>query len=118
MIRVVDPEKTIKFYEDAFGFHLNRIKEKPEAGFNLYFLSDPDETIELELTYNYDHEPYDLGNGYGHLAIATDNLEESWKKHKEQGFEVTDLKGLESGKKSYYFITDPDGYKIEVIRAK
>lgn len=118
MIRVEDPEKSIDFYKNAFGFHETRRKEKPEGKFDLIYLADPDETIEVELTYNYDHGPYELGDGYGHLAIAVDDLEESWKKHKEMGYEVTNLSGLDAGVKSYYFIKDPDGYKIEVIRAK
>ncbi len=118
MLRVKNPEESIKFYENAFGFHRTRTVEKPEDQFNLYYLTDPDETIELELTYNYGHGDYNLGDGYGHLAIATDNLEDSWKKHKEAGYNVTDLSGLDEGRKSYYFITDPDGFKIEVVRLK
>ena len=88
MIRVQDPEESIKFYKDAFGFHQTRTVKKPEKRFNLYYLADPDETIELELTYNFDHGKYDLGDGYGHLAIIADDLEESWKRHKEAGYNV------------------------------
>ncbi len=118
MIRVKDIDQSLDFYKKAFGFHETRRKEKPDQKFDLVFLSDPDETIELELTYNYDHEPYDLGNGYGHLALAVDDLEKSWSEHKDQGFNVTELSGLDNGKKNYYFITDPDGYKIEIVRNK
>ena len=71
---------------------------------------------ELELTYNYDHEVYDLGNGYGHIAVGVDDLEATHQAHKEAGYNVTDLSGLPGKPKMYYFITDPDGYKIEVIR--
>lgn len=117
MIRVEDLEKSLDFYKNALGFHETRRKEHPEDKFDLVYLADPDETIELELTYNYDHGPYVIGDGYGHLAIATDNLEESWENHKEAGYEVTELKGLDAGKKTYYFLIDPDGYKIEIIRA-
>lgn len=118
MIRVEDPKKSVDFYEKAFGFHITRKKEMPEGKFDLIYLSDPDNTMELELTYNYGHGPYNLGDGYGHLAIATDDLEGSWQAHKDMGYEVTNLSGLDKGVKNYYFIKDPDGYKIEVIRTK
>lgn len=117
MIRVEDPIKSIDFYEKAFGFHETRRKEHPEDKFDLIYLADPDETIEVELTHNYGHGPYEIGDGYGHLAIAVDDLEKSWEEHKALGYEVTELKGLDAGKKNYYFIKDPDGFKIEVIRA-
>ena len=81
-----------------------------------YFL--PGDDYELELTYNYDHEAYDLGNGYGHIAISTDDLEGLHEKHQAAGFTVTDLKGLPGTAPSYYFVVDPDGYKIEVIRER
>jgi len=81
-------------------------------------LTLPGDDYELELTYNYGHPGYDLGNGYGHIAIATDDLEGLHAKHKEAGYNITDLKGLPGIPPSYYFITDPDGYKIEMVRFK
>lgn len=116
MIRVEDPDKSIDFYEKAFGFHESRRKEYPDDKFDLIYLADPDETFEVELTHNYGHGPYTIGDGYGHLAIQVDDLEESWQRHKDLGYNVTELKGLPGGQKNYYFITDPDGFKIEVIR--
>lgn len=115
MIRVEDPEKSIDFYKNAFGFHETKRKEYPKDKFDLIYLADPDETIEVELTHNYGHGSYTIGDGYGHLAIKADDLEESWKRHKELGYEVTELKGLPGKPKDYYFITDPDGFKIEVV---
>lgn len=115
--RVKDLEASVKFYQDALGFVENRRRDFPDAKFTLVYLTLPDDNYELELTYNYDSEGYDLGTGYGHIAIATEDLEGLHQKHLEAGFEVTDLKGLPNTEPSFYFIVDPDGYKIEMIRA-
>lgn len=75
--------------------------------------------FEVELTYNYVHEPYDLANGYSRLALEVKDLEGEHEKHKNAGFKVTDLMGLSDAEKpQYYFITDPDGYDIEIVRAR
>ncbi|ERK60158.1 putative lactoylglutathione lyase [Gemella bergeri ATCC 700627] len=116
--RVADLEKSIKFYVEAFDFKKSRVRDFPEYKFTLVYLTLPNSNYELELTYNYDHDSYDLGNGYGHIAISVDNLEKLHTKHVEAGYDVTDLKGLPGFPPSYYFIKDPDGYKIEVIRAE
>ena len=116
-VRVQNLEKSIEFYKDAFGYEETRRRDYPDAEFTLVYLALPGEDYELELTYNYGHEAYDLGNGYGHIAIATEDVAALHKKHQEAGFEVTDLKGLPGVPPSYYFIIDPDGYKVEVIRA-
>ena len=60
--------------------------------------------------------PYELGNGFSHIAIGSEDIEGLREKHIEMGYEVTDLKGLPGEKPHYYFVTDPDGYKVEVIR--
>jgi len=113
--RVKNLEKSVKFYQEAFNFTERRRKDFPDHKFTLVYLTLPGEDYELELTYNYDHPGYDLGNGYGHIAIAVNNLEELHAIHQKSGFDVTDLKGLPGQPTRYYFITDPDGYKIEVI---
>lgn len=119
MIRVTDLEKSLAFYQDAFGFVETRRKEKPEYNFTLVYLGDEQSGFELELTYNYDPVPtYELGDAYGHLAIEVDDLEASHERHKAAGYKVKDLSGLDAGVKSYYFMEDPDGYKIEVMRKK
>jgi lactoylglutathione lyase len=117
-VRVKDLNASLDFYQKAFGFEESRRRDFPEAKFTLVYLTLPGDGYELELTYNYDHPGYDLGNGYGHIAIATDDVAVLHQKHKEAGFEVTDLKGLPGVPPSYYFIIDPDGYKVEVIRAR
>ena len=116
-VRVKDLEASVAFYQKAFGFEESRRRDFPEAKFTLVYLTLPGDGYELELTYNYGHEAYDLGNGYGHIAIATEDVAALHKKHQEAGFEVTDLTGLPGVPPSYYFIIDPDGYKVEVIRA-
>ena len=116
-IRVKDLEASLKFYKDALGLVETRRKEFPEYKFDLVYLANEIGGYEIELTYNYDVEkPYELGNGYGHMAISVEDLEGMRDKHIELGYEVTDLKGLPGDKPNYYFVTDPDGYKIEVIR--
>lgn len=116
-VRVKDLNASVKFYQDAFGFEESRRRDFPEAEFTLVYLTLPGDNYELELTYNYNHEAYDLGNGYGHIAISSDDIQSLHEKHQSAGFNVTDMKGLPGTEPSYYFITDPDGYKIEVIRA-
>lgn len=117
-VRVKDLDASLNFYQDAFHFEESRRRDFPEHKFTLVYLTLPNDDYELELTYNYDHEAYNLGDGYGHIAIAVDNLEELHEQQKAAGYEVTDLKGLPGTAPSYYFIIDPDGYKIEVIREK
>ena len=115
-VRVKDLEASVKFYQEAFGFEESRRRDFPDSKFTLVYLTVPGDEYEWELTYNYDHAAYDLGDGYGHIAISSDDLEKLHEEHKNKGFNVTDLKGLPGTDPSYYFITDPDGYKIEVIR--
>ncbi|MDT2596025.1 VOC family protein [Enterococcus dongliensis] len=115
-VRVKDLEASIKFYQDAFGFEESRRRDFPEAKFTLVYLTLPGDDYELELTYNYDHASYDLGDGYGHIAIRSEDIQQLHEQQKAKGFSVTDMKGLPGTEPSYYFITDPDGYKIEVIR--
>jgi len=114
--RVKNLEESVKFYQDAFGFEEKKRADFPEHKFTLVYLALPGDTTELELTYNYDHPEYELGNGYGHIAITVTDLEDIHSKHKEAGYEVTKLMGLPGTPPGYYFINDPDGYKIEVIR--
>ena len=116
-IRVKNLESSYKFYKDALGLVETRRKDFPEHKFTLVYLSDKEGGYEIELTYNYDIEkPYEIGNGFSHTAIGVENLEEMRQKHIDLGYEVTDLKGLPGEKPGYYFVTDPDGYKVEVIR--
>ena len=118
MIRVFDLENSVAFYQDALNMHETRRKVKADKNFTLVYLGDDHSDFELELTYNYDPEkPYDLGTGYGHIAVEVDDLLASYEEHQAKGYEVGPLKGL-GDTKDYYFLTDPDGYKIEVMRKK
>jgi lactoylglutathione lyase len=116
--RVFDLDKSLDFYKNALNFKESRRKDFPEHGFTLVYLKASETEFELELTYNYDPEvPYEIGTGYGHLALTTPDLVGSHKAHEEAGYKVTQLKGLPGSPPRYYFITDPDGYKIEIIVA-
>ncbi|QIL46302.1 lactoylglutathione lyase [Vagococcus coleopterorum] len=117
-IRVQNLEASLEFYKKAFNFEESRRRDFPDHKFTLSYVTLPGDDYELELTYNYDSDPYDLGNGYSHIAIAVDNLEELHAQQKAAGLDVTDLKALPGVPPSYFFVTDPDGYKIEVIRQK
>lgn len=118
-IRVMDLEKSLKFYKEALGLIETKRKDFPENKFTLVYLSNEVGGYEIELTYNYDPEkPYELGNGFSHIAIGVENLEEMREKHISLDYKVTDLKGLPGEEPHYYFVTDPDGYMVEVIRQK
>lgn len=116
-IRVMDLEKSEGFYRQAFGFEIARRLDFPDGKFTLSYLKAPGGSFELELTYNYDRmEPYRLGNGYSHLAVGVADLEGSHRRHQEQGLNPKPLKGLAGGAPKFYFIADPDGYLVEVVR--
>lgn len=115
MIRVKDLDKSIDFYKNALGYEVSRIKDFPEAKFTLVFLKLPGDSQELELTYNYDHSEYELGDGYGHIALGCENFDETYEKLKSENYDVTEKKSLSDNSGFYFFIKDPDGYKIEII---
>jgi lactoylglutathione lyase len=115
-IRVMDLEKSVDFYKKALNLEESRRRDFPEDKFTLVYLTDQKGNFELELTYNYDREePYTIGNGYSHIAVKVEDLEKSYQRHKAAGYEVGNLKSLSEGSSGYYFITDPDGYRTEVI---
>lgn len=116
-IRVLDLEQSERFYQRAFGFEIVRRKDYPEHRFTLSYMAPPGGGFELELTYNYDQkEPYLIGNGYSHLAVAVDDLEASHRQHEALGLEPKPLKGLPGQSARFYFVADPDGYLVEVVR--
>ncbi len=115
-LRVGDLEASLNFYEEALGLIEVKRKDHSEHGFILVYLSDEDENYEIELTYNMPHQVYEIGNGFSHIAVASDDLEKDHARHSEMGYEVTPLKGLPGNPANYYFVTDPDGYKVEIIR--
>ena len=115
-IRVADLEASVKFYTEALGYVETRRMDKPEDQFTLVFLSDGTSQHQLELTYNYDHGPYDIGNGFSHVAMVTDDLEAAHGRHRSLGYQVTEMYSVRGGKPNIYFITDPDGYDVEIIQ--
>ncbi|MTI70332.1 MAG: lactoylglutathione lyase [Firmicutes bacterium] len=118
-LRVMDLEKSLKFYKEALGLVERNRKDFPEYKFTIVYLSDESENYELELTYNYNpEEPYEIGNGFSHMAFSVENLEESRQRHEKMGYKVTELMGLPGSPPKYYFVTDPDGYEVEIIRSK
>lgn len=117
-IRVMDLEKSERFYQEALGFTVARRKDYPEHKFSLSYLRSPGSDFELELTWNQGQaEPYVLGNGYSHLAVSAVDLEASHKRHMEMGLEPKPLKGLPGQGARFYFLADPDGYLVEVVKA-
>ena len=116
-IRVMDLEKSETFYREALGFEVDRRKDFPEYKFVLSYMRSQGSDFELELTCNHDQlEPYELGNGYSHLAVGVSDLEASHKKHEGMGFAPKPLKGLPGQGAQFYFLTDPDGYLVEVVK--
>ena len=118
MIRVLDEARSIDFYQKAFG--LDVANRYPFDGFTLVYMSNAEMPFELELTINEGRtEPYNLGDGYGHIAFTVDDLEAEHARLKAAGLTPGDIKefhrdGALFGK--FFFITDPDGYKIEVLQ--
>lgn len=116
-IRVKDLDASLAFYREALGFREVKRKDFPDEGFTLVFITDEKGSHELELTYNYDRkEPYTIGDGYSHLALVVEDLEGAHEAHSKAGYPVTPVKGLPGTPPRIYFIKDPDGYSIEIIR--
>ncbi len=118
MIRVIDEARSVDFYRRAFGLEIvNRIEF---AEFTLVYMAHELDGFELELTINHGRtEPYTLGDGYGHLAVVVDNLQAEHDRFTAEGFtvgKVVDFKNGNTPVARFFFATDPDGYKIEVIQ--
>jgi lactoylglutathione lyase len=121
MLRVGDLQRSIDFYTKVLGMQLLRTNDNPEYKYTLAFLGyghNPDHA-ELELTYNYGVDSYELGNAYGHLAISADDVRQACADVKANGGNVTREAGpVKGGSTVIAFVTDPDGYKIELIERK
>ncbi len=121
MLRVGNLERSIKFYTEILGMKLLRQKEYPEGKFTLAFLGygDEKENTALELTYNWDTDSYDTGNGFGHLAIEVDDVYEAAEKIRQQGGKIIREPGpMNAGSTILAFVADPDGYEIELLAPK
>ena len=118
MVRVKDLDASFKFYTEELGFVESRRKEFPDKKFDLVYLILPDSPdFELELTYNYDQEEgYEVGTGYGHIAISHPDIYTLREALMNKGYEVTEIRGLTPNSNKYFFVTDPDGYRIEIIQ--
>jgi lactoylglutathione lyase len=118
MCRITDPEKSRAFYE-ALGFEFSRdmdIVRDGEIEATNYFFSMGDSENVLELTFNHDGRTYDMGDAYGHIAIAVDDLDETLSRLKEQGIEAErEPYRVREGGSRLCFVRDPDGYRIELI---
>jgi lactoylglutathione lyase len=118
MVRITDPEKARGFYE-ALGLEFRSemdIVRNGEKEATNYFFGVPGQEEELELTFNHDGRTYDLGTGYGHIALAVDDLEETLARLKEQGIEPErEPYRVREGGSLICFVQDPDRYRIELI---
>ncbi len=118
MIRVGDLQRSIDFYTKVLGMKLLRTSDNPEYKYTLAFVgygSNP-EHAELELTYNWGVDHYEPGTAYGHLAISADDIVAACGKVRANGGNVTREPGpVKGGTTVIAFVTDPDGYKIELI---
>jgi lactoylglutathione lyase len=118
MVRITDPEKSRAFYE-ALGFRFTRdmdiIREGQLEATN-YFFSVGDQENVLELTFNHDGRTYDLGTGYGHIAIGVEDLDGTLARLAEQGIEPErEPYRVREGGSRLCFVRDPDDYRIEII---
>ncbi|MBU0593296.1 MAG: lactoylglutathione lyase [Pseudomonadota bacterium] len=121
MIRVGDLDKSIAFYTDVLGMHLLRRKDYPGGRFTLAFVGYGDEADNsvIELTYNWDTNTYDLGNGFGHLAVEVEDAFRACEEVRKRGGKVVREAGpMNAGTTIIAFIEDPDGYMIEFIQKK
>ena len=119
MIRVGDLDRSIKFYTDVLGMKLLRRKDYPDGKFTLAFVGYGPETEHavVELTYNWGTGKYDLGNGFGHIALEVDDVYKACTDIKTRGGKVTREAGpMKHGSTVIAFVEDPDGYKIELIQ--
>lgn len=118
MIRVTDLDASTKFYTEILGMKLLRRKDYPEGKFTLAFLGYGEESEEsvIELTHNWGVDSYELGNAFGHIAIAVDDVYKACDRIRELGGKITrDAGPMKGGTTVLAFIEDPDGYKIELL---
>ena len=121
MLRVGDLQRSIDFYTTVLGMKLLRTTDRPEQKYTLAFVGyggNP-EHAELELTYNYGVDKYDLGTAYGHLAIGVDDVHVTCERIRASGGTITREPGpVKGGTTMIAFVQDPDGYKIELIQGR
>jgi lactoylglutathione lyase len=118
MIRVLEEARSLDFYDTAFGLKVADRLDFPE--FTLVYLSNPEQSFELELTINKGRtEAYDLGSGYGHLAVVVEDLDAEHRRFEAEGLRPRKIVAFERDGTllaRFFFVEDPDGYKIEVLQ--
>ena len=118
MIRVLDEARSVAFYRQAFGLDIADRLEFPT--FTLVYLTNAEADFEVELTVNHGQaEPYQLGNGYGHIAFVVGDLDSEHARFVSLGFkprDIVDFKKDGALLARFFFVEDPDGYKIEVLQ--
>jgi len=118
MIRVLEEDRSVSFYENAFG--LTSAERMDFDDFTLVYLSNPEASFELELTINKARtEPYDLGDGYGHIAFCVEDLDAEHARFSDAGYaprKIVEFKKDGSLLARFFFVQDPDGYQIEVLQ--
>jgi lactoylglutathione lyase len=118
MIRVGDLDRSIAFYTEALGMKLLRKKDYPGGRFTLAFVGygDEESTAVVELTHNWDTSSYELGDGFGHIAVGVEDIAGACERVRQLGGRVTREPGpMKHGTTVIAFVEDPDGYKIEFI---
>ncbi|MCW2474138.1 MULTISPECIES: lactoylglutathione lyase [Symbiopectobacterium] len=118
MLRVGDLQRSIDFYTKVLGMRLLRTSENTEYKYTLAFVgyTEESEGAVIELTYNWGVDKYDLGNAYGHIALAVEDVAATCERIRQAGEKVTREAGpVKGGTTIIAFIEDPDGYKIELI---
>jgi len=121
MLRVGNLQRSIEFYTEILGMNLLRQKDYPDGRFTLAFVGYGDEANHsvIELTYNWDTEEYNMGNGFGHLAIEVDDVYAATDRIRNQGGKVIrDAGPMNAGTTIIAFVEDPDGYPIELLGPK
>lgn len=121
MIRVGNLEKSIKFYTEVLGMKLLRQKDYPDGEFTLAFIGygEESENTVIELTYNWGKEKYDLGEGFGHIALEVDDVYQATEEIRDRGGKIIrDAGPMNAGTTIIAFVEDPDGYQIELIGKK
>lgn len=121
MVRVGDLDKSLAFYQEVLGMKLLRRNDYPEGKFTLAFLGYQEESdgAVLELTYNWGIDKYEIGTGYGHIALEVDDAYAACAEIKQRGGTVTREAGpMKHGSRVIAFVQDPDGYKIELIQTR
>lgn len=119
MLRVGDLDKSINFYTQAFGMKLLRRHDYPDGRFTLAFIGygDEEHNSVIELTHNWDTSSYDLGTGFGHIALGCDDIYAACEIARQNGGIVTREPGpMKHGTTVIAFVSDPDGYKVELIQ--